>query len=179
MMKEPDRAGPSRRRFLQGAGTTLLAMTILPSGLVRGVAWAQMPRATEPEVFASLVQMSRDCYPHDRIEDKHYATAVEILDEAARASPADRDLLEKGMAALNKSATERHGMPYAKIPAEADRVALLREIEQTPFFQKVRGNLVVGLYNQKDLWPLFGYEGSSFDKGGYLNRGFDDISWLG
>jgi len=170
--------GLSRRGFLKGAATGLVAMTILPSGLVTGEAFAQMPKATKPETFASLVQMSRDCYPHDQIPDKHYATAVEIIDEAARGSPDQLDLLETGMAALNKAAAAAHGVPYAQVKAEADRVALLKAIEPEPFFQKVRGNLVVGLYNQKDLWPVFGYEGSSFDKGGYLERGFDDIDWL-
>jgi hypothetical protein len=28
------------------------------------------------------------------------------------------------------------------------------------------------------VWPLFGYEGSSLEYGGYLERGFDDIGWL-
>jgi hypothetical protein len=37
---------------------------------------------------------------------------------------------------------------------------------------------VVGLYSQPDIWPYFGYEGPSNDKGGYVNRGFDDIDWL-
>jgi len=46
------------------------------------------------------------------------------------------------------------------------------------FFQTVRGGLVVSLYNQKEVWPLFGYEGESYSKGGYIDRGFDDIAWL-
>jgi hypothetical protein len=25
---------------------------------------------------------------------------------------------------------------------------------------------------------VFGYEGSSADKGGYIERGFDDLTWL-
>jgi hypothetical protein len=37
---------------------------------------------------------------------------------------------------------------------------------------------VTGLYNNKEAWPLFGYEGASADKGGYITRGFDDINWL-
>ena len=61
---------------------------------------------------------------------------------------------------------------------EADRVALLKASEATPFFQKVRGNLVTGLYNNKEVWPIFGYEGESASKGGYINRGFNDIDWL-
>ena len=57
-------------------------------------------------------------------------------------------------------------------------MALLRAIEDGGFFQTIRGGLVVGLYNQKDVWPVFGYEGSSAEHGGYLERGFDDIAWL-
>ena len=168
----------SRRRFLKSAASGIIAMTVMPSGLVTGRAFAQMPQATEPETFASLVQMSRDCYPHDKIEDRFYANAVQILDEAARALPAERDLLESGMGSLNQAAADRFGKPYAKVESEADRVELLKSMEDTAFFQKVRGNLVVGLYNQKELWPIFGYEGASYDKGGYLERGFDDIDWL-
>jgi hypothetical protein len=42
----------------------------------------------------------------------------------------------------------------------------------------MRGNLITGLYNNKDVWPLFGYEGESYSKGGYIKRGFDDITWV-
>ena len=40
------------------------------------------------------------------------------------------------------------------------------------------GDLIVSLYNQKELWPKFGYEGSSAEHGGYIKRGFADIDWL-
>jgi hypothetical protein len=36
----------------------------------------------------------------------------------------------------------------------------------------------VSLYNQKEVWPKFGYEGSSAEHGGYIKRGFADIDWL-
>ena len=58
-------------------------------------------------------------------------------------------------------------------------MALLRAIEETPFFQSVRGALLFGIYNNKELWhSFFGYEGSSWEKGGYVNRGFNDLDWL-
>jgi len=56
--------------------------------------------------------------------------------------------------------------------------ALMKQIEGGAFFSKVYGTTVVTLYNQPELWPLFGYEGPSSDKGGYLHRGFNDIDWL-
>jgi hypothetical protein len=51
-------------------------------------------------------------------------------------------------------------------------------MEGEPFFQSVRSGLVVSLYNQKEVWPIFGYEGESASRGGYIHRGFDDIAWL-
>ena len=69
-------------------------------------------------------------------------------------------------------------MPYAEVKWETDRVKLLQGIEHTEFFKTVRGDLVVSLYNQKELWPKFGYEGSSAEHGGYIKRGFADIDWL-
>ncbi|RFC62910.1 gluconate 2-dehydrogenase subunit 3 family protein [Fulvimarina endophytica] len=177
MALHDERLASNRRGFLKG-GIGLLAMTIMPSGLVVGQAWANMPRSTQPQTFATLVQMSRDCYPHPQIEDKFYANAVNILDEAARASAEERDLLESNVAELDRSAQEAHGTRYSEIESEDDRTALLKLIEDGDFFRKVRSNLTVGLYNQKELWPLFGYEGASADKGGYLDRGFNDIDWI-
>ena len=54
----------------------------------------------------------------------------------------------------------------------------MKKTESSCFFQTVRSGLVTGFYNQKEVWPLFGYEGESFSKGGYIDRGFDDIAWL-
>ena len=53
-----------------------------------------------------------------------------------------------------------------------------KAIEQGALFKKLRGDLLVTLYNNKEVWPKFGYEGASADKGGYINRGFNDIDWL-
>jgi hypothetical protein len=61
---------------------------------------------------------------------------------------------------------------------ETDRVALLKGAESGALFQKLRGDLLVSLYNNKEIWPKLGYEGASADKGGYIDRGFNDIDWL-
>jgi len=54
----------------------------------------------------------------------------------------------------------------------------LKSIEGSAFFNHVRGTSVVTLYNDKEVWDILGYEGASFDKGGYINRGFNDLDWL-
>jgi hypothetical protein len=172
------RAGLSRRELLKAGGAGLLAMQILPGGLVTGHAWAAAPAAVKPETYSALVQISRDLYPHDQLEDRFYATAVDTLDQAATTDAAAVELLETGVAELDEAAQSAHGKKYAAIEAEADRVALLKERETSPFVQKLRGNLVTGLYNNPEVWPIFGYEGESASKGGYIDRGFNDISWL-
>jgi hypothetical protein len=160
--------------MLKAGGAGLLAIQILPGGLVTGRAWAAAPAAVSPETYAALVQISRDLYPHDQLEDKYYAAAVDALDQAAASDAAAKAMLEEGVAELNGAA----GGSYAGVSAEADRVALLKEREASPFVQKLRGNLVTGLYNNKEVWPIFGYEGESASQGGYISRGFDDIAWL-
>lgn len=172
----------SRRSLIKSAGATLIVAAVTPAGMVlgRSQAWAATPQALKPETFAALVQMSRDIYPHDRLEDRFYAAAVSTLDSAAKADVAAKDMLEKGVEQLD-GISERMGRgKYVANAQEDDRLAVLRQIDKqdSAFFQKVRGNLITGIYNNKEVWPLFGYEGESASKGGYVNRGFNDLDWL-
>jgi hypothetical protein len=136
-------------------------------------AWAAETTAITPESFATLVQMARDIYPHDRLGDEYYVVAVKGYD-TAEAAPA----IEAGIAALDAAAQGKGFPSYLGTGWERDRVDLLREMEDSAFFQQIRGGLVTGLYNQKAVWPLFGYEGESYSQGGYIERGFNDINWL-
>lgn len=139
----------------------------------KGAAWAMEVQNVTPQAMATLVQMARDIYPHDYVGDEFYAAAVKGYD-TLEAAPG----IEAGVADLDAAARNAGHASYAAIGWEADRVALLRGMEKSPFFQQIRGGLVTGLYNQKAVWPLFGYEGESFSKGGYLRHGFDDIAWV-
>ncbi len=174
MTKQADPRSMTRRELL-ASGTAFGAALVVGPGFVAhtGEAWAAEVTALKPESFATLVQMARDIYPHDKLGDRYYAAAVKghDTDDAA-------PMIEEGIAALNASAVAAGNPSYLETGWEIDRVALLRAIETTPFFQTVRGGLVVGLYNQQDVWPAFGYEGESYSKGGYLEHGFDDIDWL-
>ena len=82
------------------------------------------------------------------------------------------------MAGLDTAAKAKHGVGYTDVGWESDRVALLKGIESGAFFQKIRGGLVTGIYNRPDVWKKLGYEGESASKGGYIERGFNDIDWL-
>lgn len=167
-------AGLTRRALLQRA-MAAGALAVTGAGFIAApdAAWAMEVTAITPEQMATLMQMARDIYPHDRIADQFYAVAVKGYD-----SEEQKAAVTEGIAALDAAAVAQGHASYLAIGWEEDRVKVLQAIETTPFFQTVRAGLVTGLYNQKDVWPLFGYEGESFSQGGYIERGFDDINWL-
>jgi len=180
-MRVIDKKPKVTRRSVLGAGTaSLVAFTVMPNGTIVGAgkAWAASAKGLTADTFATLVQMARDIYPHDKIADKYYAKVVAGFDDAAAKDKADKSAFEEGVATLNSAAMRKHKVPYGEVAWESERVEILRKMEKDPFFQRVRGALVGGLYGNPDVWPTFGYEGPSASKGGYINRGFDDIDWL-
>jgi hypothetical protein len=169
----------SRRLFLRGSATAVPAAAVAAAGVSvdATAAWAANAANLTPHSMTTLVKVARDIYPHDRLADSYYLIAVTPYD--ALAADADkRAMLEGGVARLDADAHDRFGATYVELDWEADRLTVLRLSEDTPFFQKLRGDLVVSLYNQKPVWAKFGYEGSSAEHGGYIHRGFDDIDWL-
>jgi len=167
-----------RRRFL-GALTASTALFVSGNAIIHPIeAWGLEATAIKPETMLSLIKIARDIYPHDRLADKFYAIAVKGYDASAAKNPKVLAMINDGVGGLDQAAKKAHGAGYASVGWEADRVKLLTAIEATPFFQTIRGGLVTGLYNQKELWPLFGYEGESASKGGYIHRGFNDLAWL-
>jgi hypothetical protein len=167
----------SRRSLIKGASAA--AFVISTGAVVNPIeAWGLEVRNLKPETMQTLIQVARDIYPHDRIADRFYAVALKDYDAKAASDPKLKAMIEEGVAQIDALARERHGARYVEVGWEAQRVGLLRAVETTEFFQKVRGGLVVSLYNQKEVWPLFGYQGESASQGGYINRGFNDIAWL-
>ena len=163
------------RRGLLSRGIAAGATLVIGGGFVAAndAAWAVETTTLKPETMAVLIQMARDIYPHDRVADRNYAIAVKGYD-----NPDQARLIEDGVAALNIVAQGQGFDSYLAVGWEKDRVTMLRMIEHTPFFRTIRAGLVTGLYNQKEIWPTFGYEGESYSHGGYIERGFNDIDWL-
>lgn len=163
------------RRDLLKRSASAGALMVIGAGFIAApdASWALEVIEISEHEMATLVQMARDIYPHDRIGNEFYAVAVKGYD-----SPETRDMVATGIAALDALAEEAGSPNYLQTGWEANRVELLKAMEETPFFQTIRGGLVTGLYNQEAVWPIFGYEGESYSMGGYIDRGFDDITWL-
>jgi hypothetical protein len=121
--------------------------------------------------MATITAAARTMYPHDALPDDVYARVGEKLAEAARDDPGAARTIEEGVSAL------AGGGPFADLSA-GERLEALKAIEGTAFFELVRSTAVVEVYSDARTWQLVGYEGPSFDQGGYLDRGFNDLDWL-
>ncbi len=122
----------------------------------------------------TLLTMTRQLYPHDTLADMYYAGVVEALDGAAKTDSDLRGMIKDGVAELDNAM----GVKFGEL-SEGNQLAVLTAMQDSAFFQKVRGTTVVSLYNNPLVWRHFGYEGPSYDYGGYIERGFDDLRWAG
>jgi TAT (twin-arginine translocation) pathway signal sequence len=168
----------SRRGFLAG-GAAAIAVAATGPGLLESSSPAQSARsaALSSDQARTLQKFVRDLFPHDRLDDSYYARAIAPLKEEAKKDADTRRLLAEGVARVDNLSREAAGKPYRDVEDEEQRVEIIKKIEGSPFFTKVYGDSIVGLYNQPEVWSRFGYEGPSSAKGGYLHRGFNDITW--
>lgn len=178
-----DARGPgevSRRGFLAGGAATIVTVALSGATLLLDPAgaWAIELRSFTEQQARVLLQFVRDLFPHPQIAETYYAQALQPLDDEAGRDAAAKKLLADGIEQLNRLAKAPAGKTYADVHAEDARVAAIKKVEAGPFFAKVYSTTVVSLYNQRALWPIFGYEGPSSPKGGYLHRGFNDLDWL-
>lgn len=120
-----------------------------------------------------LVRVLRLAYPHPNFPDEPYQRTADAVATATGEDVALRSCLAPGLDDLDSHAD-------GDFTALDDEHATLRlrELSDDPWFVGVRATAVVALYDDEQVWDLLGYEGASYDLGGYLNRGFDDLDWL-
>lgn len=123
------------------------------------------------QMMATITAAARAMYPHDALSDEVYARVADKLVEAADGSPETARTIEEGVAVLNDDRV------FAELSADL-QLKVLEGIEDMDFFELVRSTAVVAVYTDERTWQLVGYEGPSFDKGGYIDRGFNDLDWL-
>ena len=171
-------SGISRRRFLESSGQSAAAVVVvLASGttmlMAPDGAWAATLEAIPTHDAQVLLRALRVIYPHDALGDQYYARVVAALDADAKGSGDTAALLKDGVAALDQA------MPVAFLDlSEGHQLAVLEAMQDDAFFQALRGKTIGVLYNDERVWQAFGYEGSSYELGGYFERGFQDLGWL-
>jgi hypothetical protein len=118
---------------------------------------------------ATLTRLLRIAYPHPSFPDAPYQRTAKTIQDADGADA----VLAAGLDGLDEAA----GGDFSAL-SDAEATAAVERIADSAFFALVHSTTVVALYDDHEVWALLGYEGSSFDKGGYLDRGFDDLDWL-
>ena len=167
----------SRRHFLKTGSGVLMGTLAASSGVLATLApsrsWALTLNSLSNVEGNKILKVTRGIFPHDTLDDAVYALVVKDLDTAAANDAGVASLLRDGLKQLDESASgDWAGLDYLA------RENLVIKMAGTEFFEKIRGTSVVSLYNNEMAWAHFGYEGASYDKGGYFDRGFQDLDWL-
>lgn len=122
----------------------------------------------------TLVRLLRVAYPHKTFPDGPFERTADAVLAAAAADPRQLAQLIQGLHDLDVL----REVPFVELGDEAALTVLRGIQDSSAFFANVRAVAVVALYDDHEVWDLLGYEGPSFDQGGYVNRGFNDLDWL-
>jgi len=166
----------NRRQFLKSGAGVLMGTLAASSGILATLApstsWALTTKVLNDAEASGILKVTRAIFPHDTLDDAVYALVVKDLDAAAEDAGV-ASLLRNGLKKLDKLASgDWAALDYLQ------RENLVIKMAGSDFFEKIRGTSVVSLYNNEMAWAHFGYEGSSYEMGGYFDRGFQDLDWL-
>lgn len=165
----------TRRTFIKAAGATGVTVYVLwssPAWFGPRVALAANLSALNGTQAKAMLAMTRQLFPHDQLGDEYYWVVVESIDKEMAGSPELATRIRSGLAQLSEVA----GGDFTAVDA-GKQLGAMKKLEGTPFFSDMLNKTQFYFYNNKAVWPKFGYEGSSWEKGGYINRGFDDVTW--
>ena len=169
----------SRRGFLKRTGSTGMAAYLTSSGavvanwLTGDVALAGELTVLNDREAEGMLAMARRLYPHADLGDEYYWVVVQGIDKEMAGEPDLEVRIKSGFADLKAIA----GAEFSELDV-TDQIAAMKKSENTPFFTDMLEKTTFHFYNNPDVWPHFGYEGSSWEKGGYIKRGFDDADWI-
>jgi hypothetical protein len=164
-----------RREFLQKGAIVMAGAAVAVSGVaaVGAAEWTAGLKTLNPHEGETLLKVTRQIFPHDRLDDGDYIKVVQDLDAEAAATPATAKVLHDGVANLDRNTNSKF-----ITMSDDGQVAALKNIESSQFFQKVHSTELVSLYNNHEVWKKLGYQGASYPIGGYLHHGFNDLNWL-
>jgi hypothetical protein len=153
----------TRRKVLVAISQLATAATLASCDRSAGQA-AIVEANPDLEVLASVVY---DILPYSELPPAVYVSAArQIL-----------DLKDSEVTAGLMKLREASNGAWKNLQ-ETQRVAILTSLQDSPFFAVVRAKSLQVLLRDPATYAVIGYGGSSIQYGGYLGRGFNDISWL-
>lgn len=166
----------TRRQLLSLASRTMAFTTVslafVPRLFLGAETTAKAGSYSEHEL-STLATLSHDLFPHDRLPGSVYQDVAHTLNERVAATPDVFRLIRDGMIGLDRLA----GQDGWGALAYEQRVAMLKQVEASPFFTTAAGLVEDILYQHPKVWELVGYGGNALEKGGYLDS-LGDITWL-
>lgn len=120
-----------------------------------------------------LIRIIEVAFPHRNFPPGPYHRMADKLITMADDSTWFRIKLIQGVETLNSLAEGK----FSELD-DTSALKVLKQVEKTEFFNFIRRTTVLEMYDDEEVWEALGYEGPSFDKGGYINRGFNDLDWL-
>lgn len=166
----------SRRQLLTDS-TRLLAglsaSSILSFPVTTNAAGETKFKSLNKHQIKTITQMSRHMFPHKVLDESYYLAVAQHLDRQATNKKELVKLLGGGISDMD----EVTGKAWISL-SDSERIRIMKAMEKEAFFALIQNTCIDVLYRHPDVWKLVGYEGSSFEHGGYLHRGFNDIDWL-
>jgi len=126
------------------------------------------PEARQESNLQLLAGIAYDLFPFDDLDPMLYVTI------AQRMLDLDSPAVTEALAMLQEN---NGSTPWLELD-ETQRVELLSMLEQGAFFTTMRATAIEVLFRDPEVFALLGYGGSAIEQGGYINRGFADITWL-
>ena len=165
----------TRRDSLEWMAASAVSLVVTPTiGLASGPgAIGRAPSSFTVLEIRTVNRLGRVTYPFSKLSDDFYARAAGQYLEETAANAQALTLLKSGLARLNGSQIAE----FTDLPPLI-QIEVLTENDNLPFFQAFKWRMAEIVFRSRQLWALVGYQGSSLQYGGYLHRGFNDISWL-
>lgn len=161
----------SRRHFCGTAATAPLVMASFVSCSNEQPANPAIETARRDQRI--IEQMVENFFPIEKVPlSTHKDIALEIFSEM-QTDPALSANLREARASLN----EASGGDWLGADLET-KLAAMKVHENAPWFNAIKFRAQGKFFENAAVWEAVGYEGASISEGGYINRGFDDISWL-
>ncbi len=154
-----------RRKMLLAISQLALAAALTACG---NAEQKVAPAAAGDSDLELLASVAYDLFPYAGLQADLY---VQVGDHLLKAS---NPVITAGLQQLR---TVVGSAPWKQVD-EAKRLAVLTELQTSPFFAALRAGALEVLYRAPEMFALVGYGGSAIEQGGYINRGFADIDWL-
>ena len=165
-----------RREFLILSRQLLLgaaALSIVPLQLKASDIGSPALAHLDDEDVLVLAQVSRLLFPHDALPQSIYLEVVRAIDADMARDENIRTLVSGAARTFNAKTTGDWSEA-----GNREQVKVLESMQGTKLFKYLHSRSIDSLYQNRQVWDLLGYQGSSVEHGGYLHRGFDNIDWL-